>query len=77
MLVFGRKLGEAIVVIDAQGVVIAEVMVTRIGGDKVRLSTDAPRSLTVHRREILPPDVHVGGKVPPTFLVSQERKEKA
>lgn len=77
MLVLSRKRDESLVLIDDQGVVIAELVLCDIRGDKVRIGTNAPRSLSVFRRELLPPDVVVGGKVPSTFLVPKDRKESA
>lgn len=47
MLVFTRKRSEAIVIGDG-----IEVRVLRIGKDGVRLGIVAPRSVSVHRREI-------------------------
>lgn len=47
MLVFTRKLNEAIVIGDG-----IEVRVLRVGKDGVRLGIVAPQDVPVHRREI-------------------------
>lgn len=48
MLVLTRKVGEAIVIGDDVTVTVLEVR-----GDVVRLGIDAPRSVRVHREEVL------------------------
>lgn len=47
MLVLARKLNESIVIGD--DVVIT---IVQIRGDRVRLGVEAPREVTVHRREV-------------------------
>jgi len=47
MLVFTRKLDEAIVIGDG-----VEVRVLRVGRDSVRLGVTAPMQVAVHRREV-------------------------
>lgn len=47
MLVLSRKLGESIVIGDDIVLTVVEVR-----GDQVRLGIDAPRSVSVHRKEI-------------------------
>jgi carbon storage regulator len=48
MLVLSRKVGESIVIGDDVTVTILEVR-----GDVVRVGIDAPRSVAVHRAELL------------------------
>jgi carbon storage regulator len=48
VLVLTRKVGEAIVIGDDVTVTVLEVR-----GDVVRLGIDAPRSIRVHRHEVL------------------------
>ena len=47
MLVLSRKKDEKIVIGDN-----ISIMVVEIRGDKVRLGIDAPRDVSVHRREV-------------------------
>jgi len=47
MLVLSRKTGECIMIRDDIVVTVIEVR-----GDKVRLGIEAPRSVSVHRREV-------------------------
>lgn len=47
MLVLSRKKGEKIVIGD-----LVTLVVMDIRGDKVRLGVDAPKEVTVHRREV-------------------------
>lgn len=47
MLVLTRKPGEAIVIGDD-----IEIEIVAIGGGKVRVGITAPRSTTVHRKEV-------------------------
>ena len=47
MLVLSRKKDEKIVIGDN-----IEIMVVEIRGDKVRLGIEAPREISVHRREV-------------------------
>lgn len=48
MLVLARKVGQSIVVNDN-----VEIMVVEVRGDQVRLGIEAPRSIPVHRKELL------------------------
>jgi len=47
LLVLSRKKNESIVIGDDVFIVVVAIQ-----GDKVRLGIDAPKSVTVHRREI-------------------------
>ncbi len=47
MLVLSRKKDEKIIIGDS-----ISIMVIDIRGDKVRLGIDAPRDVSVHRREV-------------------------
>jgi len=47
MLVFTRKLNEAIVIGDG-----IEIRVLRVGTDSVRIGVTAPKTVPVHRQEI-------------------------
>ena len=47
MLVLSRKLNEVIYISDDIKIVVIEIR-----GDKVRLGIDAPRDVTVHRKEV-------------------------
>jgi carbon storage regulator len=48
MLVLSRRVGESVVIGDEVTVTVLEVR-----GDVVRVGIDAPRSVTVHRAELL------------------------
>lgn len=48
MLVLSRRAGESVVIGDDVVVTVLEVK-----GDMVRVGVDAPRSVAVHRREVL------------------------
>ncbi|HJQ05019.1 MAG TPA: carbon storage regulator CsrA [Nocardioides sp.] len=48
MLVLSRRVGESVVIGDDVTVTVLEVR-----GDVVRIGIDAPRSVTVHRAELL------------------------
>ncbi|GAB3869170.1 hypothetical protein GCM10028801_45940 [Nocardioides maradonensis] len=48
MLVLSRRVGESVVIGDEVTVTVLEVR-----GDVVRIGIDAPRSVTVHRAELL------------------------
>jgi len=47
MLVFTRKLNEAIIIGDG-----IEIRILRVGTDSVRIGVTAPRDVKVHRQEI-------------------------
>ena len=47
MLVLGRKKGETIIINDD-----IEITVTSIEGDMVRLGINAPKQVTIHRKEV-------------------------
>jgi carbon storage regulator len=47
MLVLSRKMNESVVINDNITIVVVEIR-----GDKVRLGIDAPKEITVHRKEI-------------------------
>ncbi len=48
MLVLARKVGQSIVISDN-----IELLVIEVRGDQVRLGIDAPKSIPVHRKELL------------------------
>ena len=48
MLVLARKVGQSIVINDD-----VEVLVIEVRGDQVRLGIQAPKSIPVHRKELL------------------------
>lgn len=48
MLVLARKVGQSIVIDDQ-----IELLVIEVRGDQVRLGIEAPRSIPVHRKELL------------------------
>lgn len=50
MLVLSRFKDESIVITTTEGRV--EISIIDVRGDKVRLGIEAPRSVTVHRKEI-------------------------
>ena len=47
MLVLSRKLNESIIINDSIRVTIVEIR-----GDKIRIGIEAPKDVSVHRREI-------------------------
>lgn len=68
MLVLSRRVGESIVIGDDVTVTVLEVR-----GDVVRVGIDAPRSVAVHRAELLAElaDANAGAASPPeTALAS-------
>lgn len=48
MLVLARKVGQSIVINDT-----VEILVIEVRGDQVRLGIEAPRTIPVHRKELL------------------------
>ncbi len=48
MLVLARKIGQSIVINDN-----IEILVIEVRGDQVRLGIEAPKSIPVHRKELL------------------------
>lgn len=48
MLVLARKVGQSIIINDN-----IELMVIEVRGDQVRLGIQAPKSIPVHRKELL------------------------
>ena len=52
MLILSRHKNESIVVSDAQGNKLAEIMVTELRGDKVRLGLTAEKSINIDRQEV-------------------------
>jgi carbon storage regulator len=66
MLVLSRKMNESVVINDNITIVVVEIR-----GDKVRLGIEAPKDITVHRKEIhdaiqstVKPSSHKNLKVP-------------
>jgi carbon storage regulator len=47
MLVLGRKKGESIVIDDD-----IEIIVTAVEGETVKLGINAPKHITIHRKEV-------------------------
>ena len=47
MLVLGRKKGESIIIDDN-----IEITITAIEGETVKLGIEAPKQITIHRKEI-------------------------
>ncbi|MCX6345968.1 MAG: carbon storage regulator CsrA [Armatimonadetes bacterium] len=48
MLVLARKVGQSIVINDN-----VEVLIIEVHGEQVRLGIEAPRTIPVHRKELL------------------------
>ena len=48
MLVLARKVGQSIVIGDC-----IELMIIEVRGEQVRIGVQAPRSIAVHRKELL------------------------
>lgn len=48
MLVLARKVGQSVVIGDS-----IEILVIEVRGDQVRLGIEAPKSIPVHRKELL------------------------
>ena len=48
MLVLARKVGQSIIINDN-----IELLVIEVRGDQVRLGIEAPKSIPVHRKELL------------------------
>ena len=61
MLVLSRQKDEAIMIGEGENVV--EIIIVDVRGDKVRLGINAPRNISVHRKEI--------------YLAIQKEKEEA
>ena len=59
MLVLSRKVNESIVVNDDITITVVEIR-----GDKVRLAIEAPREVSVHRREVFDAIHRVGDPQP-------------
>lgn len=57
MLVLSRKRGERIVIGDG-----IEIVIVEIRGDKVRLGFDAPKDVSVHRKEVADAIARGGGR---------------
>ena len=49
MLILSRKVGEGIFISED-----IEVVVTEIGGDRVKIGIEAPKSVSILRRELVP-----------------------
>ncbi|XKE94938.1 carbon storage regulator CsrA [Metaplanococcus flavidus] len=47
MLVLGRKKGESIIIDDQ-----IEIIVTSVEGETVKLGIEAPKHITIHRKEV-------------------------
>jgi len=47
MLVLGRKKGESIIIDDD-----IEIIVTAVEGDTVKIGINAPKHITIHRKEV-------------------------
>lgn len=77
MLVLSRKKNESIVIDDKITIVIVDIR-----GDKVRLGIDAPKEVSVHRREIfeaikeseMDNTISVDGPTPKKPSIKKERK---
>ena len=67
MLVLSRRIGESVVIGDDVTVTVLEVR-----GDVVRIGIDAPRSIAVHRAELLAElaDANAGAASPPETAVA-------
>lgn len=70
MLVLSRRIGESIVIGDSAEKVTVTVLEVR--GDVVRIGIDAPRSVKVHRAELLAElaDTNAGAASPPEAAVA-------
>lgn len=75
MLVLSRKKNESIVIDDNISIVIIEIR-----GDKVRLGIDAPKDVTVHRKEVFEaiqhadPDEAAGSEAPTDKAASKDKE---
>jgi carbon storage regulator len=67
VLVLSRRIGESVVIGDDVTVTVLEVR-----GDVVRIGIDAPRSVAVHRAELLAElaDANAGAASPPETAVA-------
>lgn len=52
MLVLSRRIGERIMLLNAEGEVIATVVLTDLRGDKARIGIEADRSMRIIRPEV-------------------------
>lgn len=48
MLILSRKVGQSIVISD-----VIEITITEVKGDQVRIGINAPREVTIRRKEVL------------------------
>ena len=71
MLVLSRRIGESVVIGDGSPEAIT-VTVLEVRGDVVRIGIDAPRSVAVHRAELLAElaDANTGAASPPESAVA-------
>jgi carbon storage regulator len=67
VLVLSRRIGESVVIGDDVTVTVLEVR-----GDVIRIGIDAPRSIAVHRAELLAElaDANAGAASPPETAVA-------
>ena len=74
MLVLSRKKKESIVINDDITIVVVEIR-----GDKVRLGVEAPKEVTVHRREVFDAILRneAAGKKPPDEKPQQPPEKPA
>jgi len=64
MLVLSRKKNESIIINDDIVVTIIEIR-----GDKIRLGIEAPKNVTVHRREVYEAIQNQARRTPPSATV--------
>ena len=73
MLVLTRRINESIVINDDVSVLVVEIR-----GDRVRLGIEAPKDVTVHRKEVydvIKEDAPEKPKKKQTIVVSQKATE--